>query len=110
MKRKNFFISITIMLILFLVLIYSYQYDTFVADHLKLIHTDYLDYIMLIITNFGNAIVLLMITLFLLVTIDYRSSKNITELLIGGVLVNTLITHIIRKFLLFPVSVFDLMS
>ena len=97
MKRKNFFISITIMLILFLVLIYSYQYDTFVADHLKLIHTDYLDYIMLIITNFGNAIVLLMITLFLLVTIDYRSSKNITELLIGGVLVNTLIKLFFKR-------------
>ena len=97
MKKKNFFISITIMLILFLLLIYSYQYDGFVNDHLKLIHTDYLDYIMLGITNFGHAIVLLIITLFLLVSIDYRSSKNVVELLIGGVLSNTLIKLFFKR-------------
>ena len=97
MKKKNFFISITIMLILFLLLIYSYQYDGYVSKYIDIIHTDYLDYIMLGITNLGHAVVLLIIALFLLVSIDYRSSKNITELLIGGVLSNTLIKLFFKR-------------
>lgn len=97
MKKKNFFISITIMLIMFLLLIYSYQYDGYVSKYIDMIHTDYLDYIMLGITNLGHAVVLLIIALFLLVSIDYRSSKNITELLIGGVLSNTLIKLFFKR-------------
>ncbi len=85
------------MLILFLLLIYSYQYDGYVSKYIDMIHTDYLDYIMLGITNLGHAVVLLIIALFLLVSIDYRSSKNITELLIGGVLSNTLIKLFFKR-------------
>ncbi len=85
------------MLILFLLLIYSYQYDGYVSKYIDIIHTDYLDYIMLGVTNLGHAVVLLIIALFLLVSIDYRSSKNITELLIGGVLSNTLIKLFFKR-------------
>ena len=82
---------------MFLLLIYSYRYDEVVATFIKSIRTDYLDFIMLFITNMGNIITLLLITLFMLILIDYRTSKNVLELLVGGLLTNTLVKLLFKR-------------
>ncbi|MBO4245749.1 MAG: diacylglycerol kinase [Bacilli bacterium] len=97
MKKKNFIISIVIILILFLLLVSCYQYDVAISDYLKSISSDGLDFAMQMITYFGNIICLLIITLFLIIALDYRTSKNIVEVILTGLLTNTLIKLIFRR-------------
>lgn len=96
-NKKSLLVSILIAVILLLLYINSYRYDSQIFDFISSIKSNELDFWMLFITNLGNLITFLVINLMVLILLDYRTGKNVFEILLLSLLTNTLIKNIINR-------------